>query len=106
MQIDQLLPQARHTQAAEFTVSVPITSVNLLPRNPKRYALVISAPPGDVIWITFGKAAVVGQGLGLRVGAQPFTLTLPVHGSVIQGEINAISANGTQSLSGLEINGL
>jgi hypothetical protein len=83
--------------------TVTTSSGLLVSVNPRRWALVISAPLTSRITLDFGGPAVLDQGIVLYPATLPLLLSSEHIGEGLKEDIFAIGAVGSQTIGWMEI---
>lgn len=74
----------------QANVSIGTTSTALLPAGNHRHCIIISNPTQDVLYISFGQTAVVGQGLVVPPNVRPERIYKEEIGGLINATIFGI----------------
>lgn len=87
-----------------FSISVATTATDLLPADPRRVALVISAPETDAVRISAIGVATTTNGIHLAADNSPLLLNLDSFGNGVVQAFSAISLGaGAVQISGYEV---
>lgn len=88
----------RHTTSDMRNQTVTTTSAQLVPFDPNRVTLIISAPDANDIILSIAGDASATNGFRLNAGSNPLILTLMLHGDIVTKAFNAITAAATESI--------
>lgn len=72
--------------------------------NPRRIALIISSEDSVDLYLNLGKVAVAGEGIFLKSGVAPFTMSLSHTGTACQQEVHCV-ASGAGVINVIEVTG-
>lgn len=92
------MPLYPQTNPVQTVTSVGNASTLLVLRNEQRQSVVITAPVASVLNLSFGVAAVVGNGIRIPAGQGPVVLSRDLHGRLVDGPIYAIMTAGTETI--------
>jgi hypothetical protein len=73
-------------------------SVLLVPQDPDRTALIISAPSAGYITVSTDPTAVLDKGINLYALQYPLELSLEQHGAIVRQAFSAIASAGTPTI--------
>ncbi len=77
------------------TITVGNTTTQVLAANPKRRHLLLQNDSNEIVYVSFGKAAVLSEGVRLAASGGQFEM----FGDLVYGHvINAICASGSKKL--------
>lgn len=88
----------RETLGRSQTISVLTTKVVLVAENRDRYAVIISAPTTNPLFVSWENDLGVTTGIRLAAGTSPLILTIQQHGRLVQGPIYASAPAGAESI--------
>ena len=85
------------------SVSVGLTSTQLVGPNLKRFALLIGAPLTNRVTLSFGGPAVLDQGITLYPLGQPLLLLFDYLGDALHEDVFAITTAGAQTVGFVDV---
>lgn len=90
---------------SQRNITVGASSVELVPGNMARRALIIGSPALATVWISFLGPNAVGEGIPLRVNTAPLVLDKKLCADVLTDAIFAIAESGTESIGVIDLFG-
>ncbi len=75
----------------------------MLGANPRRVALIVSAPVAGTLYLSLWGPAVVGQGIAIPAGTPALKLDADLYGEVFREEVRGIMSGAAQTIGIIEI---
>lgn len=100
--VETTLNQMKRSGQGQDTVTLPAAGACLVPFSEDRVALLISSHPTSLITLSLKTSAGVGLGINIYPAAQPLSLNLGTHGSIVKGPIYVADGTFPMTLTFLE----
>lgn len=96
---------AKHNRKSrlQHAVAIATTSSLLIAANPRRWAVLISAPTANALTVSLGPTAVAAEGIRLAAGQSPLYLTHDDYGCAIHEQLTAIMETAGTTIGVWEI---